>query len=135
MFDVLPKTQFFMQMAQLTSQRSKCHRLQVGCVLTDLSHELIVIGYNGGYKGGPNGCLGDPTTPGKCGCVHAEANALTKAFRGDKIAYVTHAPCLTCATMLINADVREVHYGDQYRHSEGTAVLEEAGVTVIHEVG
>lgn len=117
-----------MLIAQLTAMRSHCLRMQVGCVITDTKHENIVIGYNGGYRGGPNGCLGDPDVAGACGCIHAEANALVKAWQGDKIAYITHTPCLVCATMLINANVREVYYVIDYHKTDGIDLLNHVGI-------
>ena len=124
------KRQYLMRVALLTAERSTCSRLQVGAVLADTSLETFVIGYNGSYKGGPNECRGDVKTPGGCGCVHAEVNAVAKAGRGRKILFVTHAPCLICATLLVNADVREVYYNQLYRSEDGISLLKEAGIGV-----
>ena len=124
------KRQYLMRVALLTAERSTCSRLQVGAVLADPTLETFVIGYNGSYKGGPNKCRGDVKTPGGCGCVHAEVNAVAKAGRGRKILFVTHSPCLICATLLVNADVSEVYYNKVYRTEEGVSLLKEAGVRV-----
>lgn len=117
-------------MAQLVSARSTCSRLKVGCILTDEAGELIWMGYNGGFSGGPNSCR-HPEAEGGCGCVHAEINALIKADGSTgKIAYVTDSPCPLCAVALANAHVCEVHFSRQYRNTEGVQILEEAGIAV-----
>ena len=124
------KRQYLMKVALLTAERSTCERLQVGAVLADPTYETFVVGYNGSYKGGPNKCRGDVKTPGGCGCVHAEVNAVAKAGRGRKILFVTHAPCHVCAALLVNADVREVYYNRVYRSEDGISLLKEAGIGV-----
>lgn len=65
-------------------------------------------------------------------CLHAETNALIKLnySEPDKIAYVTTCPCRMCAISLVNAGVREVVYGRDYRLKEGLDILRSAGVTV-----
>ncbi len=125
--DRLTKDQLFLEVAALVAKRSTCSRLQVGCVLTDLHGENIWIGYNGGPRGGRNECR--TGEPGACGCVHAEANACIKApGTVEKIAYLTHAPCVTCAVMLVNARVTALHYFHEYRLRDGLHVFEEAGI-------
>lgn len=116
----------------LAEARSTCQRFQVGCIITDERHGRWFVGFNGNYAGGPNYC-DDPTIPGGCQCVHAEDNALARCDSTIpyKIAYVTAAPCKMCAKKLINADVKEVYYSSQYRHTEGVALLDAAGVKVL----
>jgi dCMP deaminase len=122
-----------MRVAFLTAERSTCKRLQVGAVFADPSLETFVVGYNGSYKGGPNGCRGDAGKPGGCGCIHAEVNAIAKANRGPKYAFITHAPCAVCSALLVNADVQRVYYAQDYRLRDGLDLLEEAGIE-IHKV-
>jgi dCMP deaminase len=123
------KNEYLMRIAELTAGQSHCRRAQVGCVIADPTLEVFTVGYNGTYKGGPNTCRG-PNEPGKCGCVHAEVNAIAKAGRGEKIAYVTLAPCIPCATLLVNADVTTVYFRNTYRSADGLDLLREAGVPV-----
>lgn len=115
----------------LAEGRSTCQRYHVGCIITDNHHGRWFVGYNGNYAGGPNNC-DDPTIKGGCGCLHAEDNAIAKCDNtiGYRIAYVTAAPCKTCAKRLVNAGVREVYYSDPYTYTEGIAVLMNAGVAV-----
>ncbi len=124
------KHEYLMKVAFLTAERSTCQRLKVGAVFADPTLETFIVGYNGSYKGGPNSCRGDHNTPGGCGCIHAEVNAIAKANRGPKIAYITHNPCVVCAALLVNADVQHVYYGEKYRDDRGLELLFEAGVPV-----
>lgn len=125
------REQTWLDVAELIARRSTCARLQVGCVLTDTAGEQVWVGYNGGPRGGLNVCR-HPDTPGGCGCVHAEANAVVKAPGGvPKLAYLTHSPCATCAVMLVNAHVRGLMYRVPYRDDDGIRVLQECGVKVL----
>lgn len=120
-----------MAVAEVVARRSTCARLSVGAVLTDIRMEQLWYGYNGGAKGGVNECRHGPDSPGGCGCLHAEMNAVIKA-PGDiaKLAFLTHSPCAMCATMLVNAHVAEVYYGEEYRDIEGLMILADAGIRV-----
>lgn len=116
-----------MGLAFLTARRSTCNRLQVGCVLLDANYEQIAVGFNGGPKGGHNKCRRED--PGNCGHVHAEPNAIAKAWRGPKIAFLTDSPCEQCAILLVNADVKEVFYSRPYRLTLGLDIFSECGVS------
>lgn len=117
---------YLMEIAKITASLSHCTRRQVGCVLSDLSNEVFVVGFNGGAKGGLNHCR--RSKPKRCGCVHAEMNAVAKAPRGAKIAFVTCFPCEMCATLLVNAGVRKVYYHEEYIEHLGEKVLDEVGI-------
>lgn len=118
-----------MRMAEELAKRSTCARSRVGSVITtgDLT-QVLGIGYNGNARGLPNGC--DSPEPGKCGCLHSEANALIKAGAQveGKIMFVTMAPCVMCAKMVVNSNVRRVYYREAYRDPAGLDVLAQAGV-------
>lgn len=120
----------YMRMAEELAKRSTCSRLQVGTVITssDLT-QVLGIGYNGNAKGLPNAC--DSEEPGKCGCIHSEANALLKSgahLPGKKV-FVTFSPCVMCSKMIVNSNVSEVYYRDTYRDPEpGFYVFKQAGI-------
>lgn len=125
--------EIFLGMADLVATRASCERLQVGCVITDYSHQrILAFGYNGNYAGGPNTC-DDSERVGGCGCIHAEANALFKCDNSikDKIIYVTHAPCVMCAKAIINSGAAMVVYSQAYRITEGVNLLENAGIDTV----
>jgi dCMP deaminase len=128
-----PLYEVYMRMAEELAKRSTCLRLQVGTVLTDGAlQNVVAIGYNGNARGFANRC--DSATPGKCGCIHSEMNAVVKApgRLGGKVAFVTASPCVMCAKLMIQADVTHFFYRDQYRDPEGIQVLRQGGVTVVH---
>lgn len=110
--------------------RSECTRLQVGCVIASLDGRYIFgQGYNGGPAGLVHTCTGEVNA---CGCLHAEDNAVTNctAPRSEaKIVLVTNAPCVPCATRLVNlGGVRRVLWLSDYRIMAGAALLARAGI-------
>jgi dCMP deaminase len=123
--------EIMLRFAELLSERSTCARLSVGAVVTDYSMLYVLgIGYNGNAKGLPNGC--DSTTPGACGCLHAEINALLKAPGAEpaKILFTSHAPCLACAKAILNSNVVKVVFRTHYRQLAGAELLRTAGIVV-----
>lgn len=125
------RNEIFQRMAHLIAERSPCIRLHVGCIITDEALDNVLgIGYNGPCHGAPNIC--DRTEPGNCGCVCAEANALTKAdWRPRRRAFVTHLPCFRCAKLLVNAGIISVHVEHDYTYQETKEIFQKAGVELI----
>ena len=133
--DRIPLYEVYMRMAEELAKRSTCARLQVGTVITDRALENVVgLGYNGNARGFPNRC--DSQTPGACGCIHSEQNAVVKAdgHLREKVAFVTASPCVMCAKLLIQANVTHVFYRKPYRKADGLEVLEAGGVKTVHYV-
>lgn len=126
--------EIYMEFAFNLSKRSTCKRLNVGAVVVSEDYSSVYgIGYNGNAKGFPNTC--DSDTPGDCGCLHAEDNALLKTNVGPqipKIVFVTHQPCKYCAKRMVNkGGVIKVYYVEPYRKTEGLDILKQAGIEVI----
>lgn len=117
------KHEMMMQIAEVVKVRSSCSRLQVGCIVSNFElTRILAIGYNGMEAGGKNEC--DSRVPGNCGCIHAEVNALIKVTEpGDKVVFVTTAPCLTCARLMVNAGVIWLYYHRPYRDTSGVELL------------
>jgi dCMP deaminase len=133
--DRIPLFEVYMRMAEELSKRSTCARLQVGTVITDGALEHVVaLGYNGNARGFPNQC--DTETPGACGCIHSEQNAVVKSdgHLRAKVAFVTASPCVMCAKLLIQANVTHVFYREPYRKPDGLNTLRAGGVQTIHYV-
>jgi dCMP deaminase len=130
--DRIPLEEVYMRMAEELAKRSTCARNQVGSVIAtaDLT-QVLGIGYNGNARGLPNTC--DSSEPGRCGCLHSEANALIKAGAQTpgKVMFVTVSPCVMCAKMIINSNVARVYYRTAYRDPAGVRVLERGGVEVV----
>lgn len=125
MNDRLTKEEMYMAIAEIVSRRSTCNRLQVGTVITDRDMaNILSIGYNGNYKGGPNEC--DTDIPGLCGDIHSEINALIKCPQQEgRVMFLTDSPCLPCAKAIINAGIETVYFRNEYRVSDGIDLLKE----------
>src|SRR3982074_2489201 len=126
--DRIPLEEGYMRMAEELAKRSTCSRTQVGSVITtgDLT-QVLGVGYNGNARGLPDAC--DSSEPGRCGCIHSEANALIKAGAQTpgKLMFVTTSPCVMCAKMIINSNVRRVYYRTPYRDPAGGDVPRQGG--------
>ena len=122
----------WMSVAHTISQRSIDPRHQVGSIIvTDDNTQLLALGYNGNYKGGPNEI--ESLRPGQSGLIHAEQNALIKLDYNNpkkKKMYVTLSPCSQCAKMIVNANIHEVIYDEQYRDPAGIEIMKSAGLSV-----
>ena len=137
--------EYFMQMAELTAQRSTCLRRQVGAIIVKEKH-IIATGYNGAPKGLPHceelgGCLREKLEipSGErhelCRALHAEQNAIIQAatlgqsIEGATI-YITHQPCIICAKMIINAGISRIVIRRGYPDEMSRGMLREAGLKV-----
>jgi dCMP deaminase len=137
---------YFMAMAELAASRSTCRRRQVGAVLIAGDH-VIATGYNGAPTGIPHctdvGCLREKlgVPPGErhelCVGVHAEQNAIIQAAlhgrstRGTTL-YSTCQPCVLCAKMAINAQIRRIVFQGTYPDRLAVELLTAAGVELVH---
>lgn len=96
---------------------------------------IISDGYNGTPSGFENICE-DENNVTKPYVLHAEANAITKLARSGNSSdgatmYITDSPCIECAKLIIQAGVKRVVYGKEYRLKDGLNLLERAGIEVI----
>jgi dCMP deaminase len=111
---------YFKEIVQVTSKRSPCNRLKVGCLLIK-DNRIISQGYNGFLPGCKHqSILRDNHEQAT---IHAEQNALCDcAKRGvssnDCIAYITHYPCLICTRLLIASGIKEIKYIEDYKNDE-----------------
>jgi len=123
----------YLEMARVWAKNSYCKRRQVGALIVK-DRMIISDGYNGTPGGFENVCE-DESGVTKPYVLHAEANAITKVAKsGNSSAgatlYVTAAPCLECAKLIIQAGIRRVVYQDEYRVRDGVELLERAGINV-----
>ena len=114
------------------AQRSYDPRYQVGAVVvTDDNTQVLAVGYNGNYSGGPNEA--ESIVPGESGMLHAEINALLKMDYNNpknKKMYLTLSPCRMCAKAIINAGIDEVVYLEDYRDLSGIDLLRAADIKI-----
>ena len=116
--------------AQSISERSYDPRFKVGAiVVTSDNTQVLSVGYNGNYAGGPNEV--ESENPGQSGFIHAEINCLLKMDYNNpkkKIMYLTLSPCRMCAKAIVNAGIDEVVYSEKYRDESGLNILKGSGV-------
>ena len=135
---------YFLDIAQLVSERSTCLRRKVGAVIVR-DKRILCTGYNGAPHGMAHcdevGCLREKLKipAGQrieiCRGIHAEQNALVQAASfGINVAgamlYCTHGPCVTCAKMLVNAGVREFVVAEDYPDELARRLLAETEVVI-----
>ena len=122
-------------MAQIWAENSYCQRRQVGALIVK-DKMIISDGYNGTPSGFENVCE-DENGITKPYVLHAEANAITKIARSSNNSdgatlYVTDSPCIECSKLIIQAGIRRVVYGRQYRLTEGLDLLKRVGIELVH---
>ena len=135
---------YFMDIAQLVSERSTCLRRKVGAVFVR-DKRMLCTGYNGAAHGLPHceeaGCIRDKLgiKPAErieiCRGIHAEQNALVQAATfGISVSgatlYCTHEPCITCTKMLLNAGITDFVVGAPYPDKLARKMLAQAKVKV-----
>jgi dCMP deaminase len=135
---------YFMDVAERTSQLSHAIRLKVGAIIVK-DGRIISIGYNGMPAGWDNNC--ENKVSGSSGglpmsklvtkpeVLHAETNAIRKLARsteaGDNSTlFCTHAPCIDCAKLIYQSGISSIYYRDTYRDDSGLKFLEKSGVNV-----
>ena len=122
----------WIRMADLISERSIDPRNQVGAiVVTSDNTQVLSIGYNGNYSGGPNSV--ESLEPGESGLIHAEINSLLKLDYNNpkpKLMYTSLSPCRDCAKAIVNSGIDEVIFKNEYRDMSGIEILINAGITV-----
>ncbi|HPP86697.1 MAG TPA: dCMP deaminase family protein [bacterium] len=138
-------TDYFMEIAELVSRRSSCIRRQVGAVLVK-DKRILATGYNGVPKNikhcAKENCIRtiNNIPSGErhelCRGLHAEQNAILQAaLHGvsikDSILYCTTQPCIVCAKMLINADIKKIIFNGGYPDKLAMEILQEANIELI----
>ncbi len=125
----------YLRMAKIWAENSYCTRRKVGAIVVK-DKMIISDGYNGTPEGFENVCEDDNHLT-KPYVLHAEANAITKLARNSNSSdgatlYVTAAPCIECAKLIIQAGIKRVVYGEQYRLEDGINLLKRANVEVLY---
>ncbi|HIR95182.1 MAG TPA: dCMP deaminase family protein [Candidatus Coprenecus stercorigallinarum] len=124
----------YLEMARVWARNSYCTRRKVGALLVK-DRMIISDGFNGTPAGFENICEDPATGKTKPYVLHAEANAITKVARSGNNSegatlYVTDAPCVECAKLIIQAGIRRVVYLIEYSVRDGIELLRRAGIEV-----
>lgn len=116
---------YFFEICKIVASRSTCPRKHVGCIITR-DKSILSTGYNGSPRGLKHcddiGCEIDD----KGSCIrttHSEQNAICQAAKNgvsieNSTMYVTMFPCYTCAKMIVNCGIKEIHALEDYHSSE-----------------
>ena len=112
--------EYFSKIVSVTSERSPCDRLHVGCLLVK-DNRIISQGYNGFLPGCPHQSIIRDNH--EQATIHAEQNALSDcAKRGvsclGATAYITHYPCIICARLLFASGISCIKYINEYNNDE-----------------
>lgn len=123
----------YLRMAKIWAENSYCERRKVGALIVK-DKSIISDGYNGTPVGFENVCE-DEDGLTKHYVLHAEANAITKLASSTQSSigatvYVTDAPCIECAKLIIQSHIVRVVYSIEYRLRNGIDLLERAGIQV-----
>ena len=136
---------FFMTVAESSANLSHARRLKVGAVIVK-DQNIISFGYNGMPAGMDNNCEyadyyedGDFVIKTKPEVIHVEANAICKLARQgnsgqDSTMFLTHAPCVECAKMIVQAGIKSVYWKNSYRDTKGLDLLHKAGIDTFQEI-
>ena len=136
--------EYFMQIAKVVATRSTCTRRHVGAVIVKDNH-ILSTGYNGPPKGAKHceetGCIREELNIPRgerhelCRGLHAEQNAIIQAavfgvsIKGGTI-YTTNFPCSVCAKMIVNAELKEVVFMEDYPDELSKNILKESNIKV-----
>ena len=142
----------FMDVAEIFAKRSSCIRRQVGAVLVK-DKRILSTGYNGTPPGFTNCCkvFVDVAKPRFLNDfskltgrykdktfthhefseryeIHAEQNCLAFAAKNGIVTngctlYVTTAPCVHCAKLIVAAGIEKVVFRDAYKNVDGLDFL------------
>lgn len=126
--------EYFKEIVQVTSKRSPCERLHVGCLLVK-DNRIISQGYNGFFPGCSHTSI--IRDDHEQATVHAEQNAICDcAKRGvscnGAVAYISHFPCLICARLLLASGITKIFYIYDYKNDLLVDIFcKEKGVEII----
>lgn len=125
----------YLRMARIWAENSYCQRRQVGALIVK-DKMIISDGFNGTPSGFENVCEDDEGLT-KAYVLHAEANAITKVASSNNncsgaTIYITTAPCVECAKLIIQCHISRVVYCESYRVTDGLDLLARAGIEVVY---
>lgn len=110
----------WLRVAEAVAERSRCDRRKVGAVIVTKDNRPVSTGYNGPPAGlkVTGSCTGfcpraadKAPTYDNCVAIHAEANALLFAARGQYeggTMYVNHLCCYDCSKLIANSGLARV---------------------------
>lgn len=127
---------YFKNITIVTSERSPCERLQVGCLLVK-DNRIVSQGYNGFLPGCPHQSIIRDNH--EQATVHAEQNAVADcAKRGvnclGSTAYITHYPCIICCRILLASGIKKIKYINDYKNDPLVPILANQCDVIIEKI-
>lgn len=121
----------YLNIAREIAQHSKDTDRKVGCVIVK-NNTIISFGYNGTPHGFDNSCK-DEHGKTKQEVIHAESNAVTKCAKSTvsivgATMYSTLSCCVECAKLIIQCEIKEFYYTEQWKDLTGVLMLKKAGI-------
>jgi dCMP deaminase len=109
-------TDYFLGLAKVVAERSHDIHTKHGCIITDQSHRILGVGYNGFPKGLKDSELPTSRPEKYHWMVHSERNALSNCIvRPDNgIAYVTGQCCNGCTIALWQEGISTIYMIDDH---------------------
>lgn len=114
---------------------NSCEHVEFIADNTELSYdEMVSQGFTFGAYKDTAGWIKNVTKPE---VIHAEANAICKLARQgntgkDSTMFLTHAPCVECAKLIVQTGISKVYWRTAYRDSTGLELLHKAGISTIN---
>ena len=110
--------QYFKELVLITSKRSSCEKLHVGCLFVK-DNRIIAQGYNGYISGCEHKMIIKDNH--NIATIHAEQNTITDcAKRGvssnNCTAYITYYPCFNCMKLLTSSGITYIKYINDYNN-------------------
>ena len=128
---------YYIKVAQVCAKNSYAIKLKVGAIIVK-DNQIISDGFNGTPCGFENKCevrSMDGSLHTLPYVLHAESNAILKCAKygkstKDSTLYITHAPCIDCAKLIIQAGIIRVVYLENYKNSDGINLLKKVDIKV-----
>ena len=136
-------TSKFLKRAAELAVKSGCLRAKRAVVIVK-NGEVVVEAYNKIFPNDDfcrvNGCLRDKLGLGlgkeaeKCRSIHSEAMAICLAAKkgislDGAVAYMTCAPCMNCAKLVVASGIKQVYYLDEHGDKTSLIFLDKMGVS------
>ena len=110
--------EYFKGIVELTSYRSSCEHLHVGCIFVK-DNRIIAQGYNGYISGCQHKMILKDNH--NIATIHAEQNTISDcAKRGvscnECIAYISQYPCYNCMKLMVSSGIIKIKYINDYNN-------------------
>lgn len=132
----------YMDIATSIGNMSYAKKLKVG-TLAVKDGNVLSMGFNGTPSGWDNNCEDTIYTDHESGyrlktkpeVIHSEANMVCKAARDGvslmgATAYVTIAPCVNCALLMLQSGISRLVFKDYYKTDLGIEILKKSNIKV-----